>query len=149
MGEMASSSVMTFVPLNNWLIITKWSQAITDFRVGMVHSLFTSCLIEHVHYILLQVLVSVTHYFLQSEEHGDGSRGLFISFHDTWGLIMSPRNDSWLDGNHEFSLYSGIMHAFMIDTLLDLGSTDPLQLFAEYFLTCNSFMMKYWNINTI
>jgi len=33
------------------------------------------------------------------------------------------------------------MHAFMIDTLLDLGSTDPLQLFAEYFLTCNSFLM--------
>jgi len=33
------------------------------------------------------------------------------------------------------------MHAFMIDTLLDLGSTDPLQLFVEYFLTCNSFMM--------
>jgi len=46
-----------------------------------------------------------------------------------------------LDGNHEFPLYSGIMHAFMIDTLLDLGSTDPLQLFAEYFLTCNSFLM--------
>jgi len=49
----------------------------------MVDSPFTSCLIEHVHDILLQVLASVTHCFLQSEEHGDCSRGLFISFHDT------------------------------------------------------------------
>jgi len=128
----------TFVPLNNWLNEVKPSN--NWLKMGMVDSPFTSCLIEHVHDILLQVLVSVTHYFLQSEEHGDGSRGLFISFHDTWGLIMSPRNDSWLDGNYEFSLCSGITHAFMIDTLLDLGFTDPLQLFAEYFLICNSFV---------
>jgi len=48
--------------------------------MGMVDSPFTSCLIEHVHDILLQVLVSVTHYFLQSEEHGDCSRGLLFPF---------------------------------------------------------------------
>jgi len=46
----------------------------------MVDSPFTSCLIEHVHDILLQVLASVTHYFLQSEEHGDCSRGLLFPF---------------------------------------------------------------------